>query len=1191
MRGRLGIYPLLIFLSATFVMLQGCVREDIESLGNSDMQIRIGAKVEAAKVSTKADIDYDYQGDDLPIDLIRWDENSGGDSPAGRSELAANMNGTPANDGSWNREITFADEAQFYLNRTDSVGFAGWYPGKNVSGNGWELQNGKVIHPDNIMVYNLMTDAGLDTETDVMISDFVSGTYTSGIPAMQFQHALCMFNFYAYAVDELTAEEWGELEKLSLANLPDKVVIQLPEDIAHSDDIIFRYEDNEGVKVPYDIFNSPEAPRELPVGLPSAAPEAYIGTVLGGAPVKGVLGVKAVTSRQQSGNSVSIARNFKPGYTYNVFLRFSSRGIINAEVSASDWQYNEQDYVIDQNFELLTDLSRYGTANSYIVSSANRGYCFTGTVKGNGDVGNVLTGRDGVTIRLDASGVGLNVDHIGIVRSDAMMRKTADGWSMLDDSERKSTPMIELASNQLSNGRVIFKVLGNAEDKSDYSLQYKGNVKIAAFDASGNIIWSWHIWITDKPQNQGYSNGYVALDRNLGAVTDDYLTYQKAHSAWSGLYYQWGRKDPIFRATVDDSPDNPWLIDGKPDVSGTPGTMRDVTRNPVTYYYDQSGGSSWLSSSDPGYGNFDHFWGYVSVRDDIVKTIYDPCPPGYRVPGNALWEDPSDGMTHVVRKNSVGDFAGFNFNIDGMIDIYYPGASAIVSDGRTVTLKDNDIVGNHTAGEYVFLHSATPYEPEDGETGSEYQDLAYHFRYSAAQGTEYSSVLVAGTEYHSKRSDAYPVRCVFENSAPQISNLSANQTANCYVVSKSGFYEFDATVRGNGVTALNVVTSSGSEYRAFDAGMGSTISGIDHVDVLWWQGDLMQGSWWTNFIGQNPSSNEIDNNCPVIVLDDGKLVDGKPLLYIRANENTYGNVGLAAYSVNGDILWSWHIWIQPEIKNVSLGDFTLMDRNLGATYCPGTGESFNDDNIFSGLGFYYQWGRKDPFFPPLYYSTSNQDELYSQQTWYEKDINGEWEKHDRLQSMDRSTIQASVSAPLTFFNSPNDNAWQTTYKNGEGAINDLWGYVGVRTGGNGDSFAKTMYDPCPPGYRVMQHNVFGSANICDPITNATYTFSNNQYGIYFDDQSTAHNTQNWMIYKVNAGGIWFPNSGALQSTGNFIWYQNTWNHRLSTATPMGGTATREIRWWPNSQNGTYYSIQQHNSSYMSEGRVVRCQME
>ena len=1128
-------YPVLLLASA--LSLYGCVMDELSEAENGDMRIRIGARVDAVQVSVKSAIDYDDLVADMPIDLIRWDENTGGSSVVGRTGLAATMSGTTS-DGT--REITF-DEAQFYLNRTDAVGFAGWYPSASpaaAGGDGWELQNGNVIHSDATMVYNLWRDGSLDVETDVMVSDFVQGSYSTSIPSLEFRHALCMFNFYVYAVDTDTKAEWGDLTKVSLANLPDKLIVTLPEDITKFGNATFGYSSDSSQKQPYVLWNGESKPMELPVGLPTMSQDAYVGTVLAGAPVNNVLGIFAKTENQ-SENSVSISRDFQPGYTYNIFLRFSTKGIINAEVSVSDWDYVKNDYVIDDNFELLTDLSRYGTSNSYIVSSANRGYCFTGTVKGNGDVGNVFTGRAGTTIQLDASGVNLNVDHIGIVRSDAMLRKLADDepvpsgaavinengsrWVMQNNDDRYKTDMIELVSDQLSDGRVIFRVLG-AEDKSDYSLQYKGNVKIAAFDASDNIIWSWHIWITDKPLNQGYQNGYVALDRNLGAVTKDYASYQQGMSPWSGMYYQWGRKDPIFRATVEGN--NLWNPD-QADVVSTPATMTEVTRNPVTYYYDGTGGNSWLSSSDPGYANFDHFWGYISVRDDIVKTIYDPCPPGYRVPGNALWEDPDPAMTNERLLNSSEKFAGYRFTIDNMISIYYPGTSAIVSENGAVVIKDNDSVSDD-AGNFVFMNSATPYEPSSSETGSEYQDRAYHFRYSNEEGSgvDYESVMVAGIAYHTKRSDAYPVRCVFEDSAPVITDLSETQTANCYVVSQTGYYEFDATVRGNGVTALNIVSGDTYVYRQFDAGMGSTISGIDHVGVLWWQGSLFPGSWWLDFVDRSPSDTEISANCPVTVLDGGRLVDGKPLLYVRANENTYGNVGLAAYDANGNILWTWHIWIQPEIRTVSLGDYTLMDRNLGATYCPGYGDSFDEDNIFAGLGFYYQWGRKDPFFQPASLTETGT----GTQTWLEKEADGTWTIHESNAIESRNTIPMSVQNPLVFYMSPSENAWQTSYQSGNGAINDLWGYVGAN-GDAGNSFAKTMYDPCPPGYRVMQHNVFLTANICAADHAVQFSFSNdNDNWVYFyTGQETRQETLEsdfggyvGRILEVQSGGIWFP---------------------------------------------------------------------
>ena len=527
----------------------------------------------------------------------------------------------------------------------------------------------------------------------------------------------------------------------------------------------------------------------------------------------------------------------------------------------------------------------------------------------------------------------------------------------------------------------------------------------------------------------------------------------------------------------------------------------------------------------------------------------------------------------------------------GMIDIYYP-KSYCISDAMVI---HGDLLSGTPADEdFVYLYSATPYEPEDGESVDKYGSLSYHFRYNDGElSGNYSQVLVSDPDvYRVKRSDAYPVRCVFENSAPVVTDLSANQTANSYVVAESGFYEFKADFRGNGVTNLNVVSGDTFVNRDFDAGMGASISDIDHVEVLWWQGDLYKDgqtrSWWLDFIEDNPDSQEIEQNCPVRVLDDGKLADGKVLLYVTVNERTIGNVGLAAYDRNDRILWSWHIWIQPEISLIPFGDYTLMDRNLGATYSPtpGTSESFGADKVFAGMGLYYQWGRKDPFFQPGAFSGSSTNT--STQPWLYKE-KGQWRIMRNNIIGSKNTISASAASPLTYFAS-SDNAWQTTYPSGNGPINDLWGYVGV-IGTIGDSFAKTMYDPCPPGYRVMQHNVFETANVCTANDETTYTFRQpyRQYGIYLAED----------VYSkgyIRTTGMWFPNARAINSAGNYV----DSNYRLSTATPYSGIGTRELRWWTN-DGGANYSIQQNSNHYengnpvannwMSDGRVVRCQME
>lgn len=1158
MKIRVYIYGLLTAVLGCG--MSGCALQDDDLMAEA-MRIQLGAEVTSSVLSRVSPnvMDYDVN-QSLPITLVRWDEDLE-NNVSGRTELSATM-GTPATDGTWLREIAF-DAPQFYKDKEKGVGFAGWYPASDDADAGWVKTDGKVIDSNHIMTYNL------DGTTDVMVSDFARGNFQSGMPALKFHHALSMYKIYVYAVDDECKETWGELTKVTLSNLHQQLKVQLPATFTGDWEPVYSFstpqsESGAPAYQSYEILND-GAQQELPVGMSNAE---EVGTLLHGKPAgggsisEGVLYIEAVTTKQTAGVKVAVVRDFKPGYTYNIYLKFSEKGIINADVSATDWEYDpDNEYVVTQDYGLLTDLSRYGTANCYIVSSANRGYCFDATVKGNGV--NTLTKRDGTVIQLPDRDVYLDIDTVAILRSDAMMELDANGkmQPIKDYAKRVNTPIVELLSNKLTDGKIVFRVPGNTDNSSDYRLIYRGNVKIGAYK-NGKIVWSWHIWVTDKPQNQGYSNGYVALDRNLGAVTDDYETFQPVHSAWSGLYYQWGRKDPIFRPTVDENDD--WKDVWPRNVIDRAVSVAEAHEKPTAYFWSSTS-NDWTTDTE----NSDYFWGYISVRDDVKKTLYDPCPPGYRVPGNALWENQTDAMTVSPVSNGTA-FAGYEFTIRDMIDIYYP-AAACLAEGR---LQYSDKKNVSQMENFTYLYSATPYDPSlYGQTDSKYKGLAYHFRYNDQQP---SPVLVGNDpdQYHVKRSAAYPVRCVFENSAPTVTDLSEVQTANSYVVSKSGFYKFRATTRGNGVTGLLVVQDDGTYYRSFDATMGAGISGIDKIDLLWWQGDLSAGSDYKTFANGNPSSDEVAAKCPVVILDNGKLDDGFATFYVTVDETTYGNVGLAAYDANGTILWSWHIWIQPEVKVVRLGDYTVMDRNLGATYAPAD-NNYNTAKFFANIGLYYQWGRKDPFFPPK--SKTNTDN--STDVWFKKE-NGVWKKQMQNSVSTKNLIPQSVKHPLEFYSSGN-SLWQTSFLTLDAEPNDLWGYVGS-AGTPGESFAKTMYDPCPPGYRVMQHDVFESANICNANDDTNFSFYNgiyNENGIYFnDDLRTSKGA-------ISAGGVWFPNARGIASDGKFA---AVGAYRLSTATPFYKDSQtlncREMKW-------SSTLIWQDNSSWMADGRVVRCQME
>ena len=190
----------------------------------------------------------------------------------------------------------------------------------------------------------------------------------------------------------------------------------------------------------------------------------------------------------------------------------------------------------------------------------------------------------------------------------------------------------------------------------------KGNAVIAALDEGGNILWSWHIWATDDPRTDthfAFEERISFMDRNLGATStavDDVASY--------GLYYQWGRKDPFIGAEFAGSFDlsrryedtgftegtalaffNPairgtdWftVVPNNSDRIETGKCVEYAIAHPTAFIgfsaeSFESGKGSWFNDR---YGRFDRLWGFISSRRPVNKTIYDPCPPGWKVPANS----------------------------------------------------------------------------------------------------------------------------------------------------------------------------------------------------------------------------------------------------------------------------------------------------------------------------------------------------------------------------------------------------------------------------------------------------------------------------------------------------------------------------------------------------------------------------
>ncbi|WFE83766.1 DUF4906 domain-containing protein [Parabacteroides chongii] len=231
-----------------------------------------------------------------------------------------------------------------------------------------------------------------------------------------------------------------------------------------------------------------------------------------------------------------------------------------------------------------------------------------------------------------------------------------------------------------------------------------GSGLIAAYDGdngTGNILWSWHVWVTDyNPDPRGSNNVLTPenrrkqvyklngtsqlpmMDRNLGAVAG-YLTVpqlEQDRSKANGFMYQWGRKD-MFRSSYTikfiPSIDVPEVIESPLDgvlscYRGDGITFASLTfdfKNSVTYevayknpeiLYKPSGNFSWTSQRNNDYYNS---WG---MEGD--KGLHDPCPVGWRV---CKKEDFYPLYTQANTNGRLNIVAGSNVNNDGGYLISY----------------------------------------------------------------------------------------------------------------------------------------------------------------------------------------------------------------------------------------------------------------------------------------------------------------------------------------------------------------------------------------------------------------------------------------------------------------------------------------------------------------------------------------
>jgi hypothetical protein len=181
----------------------------------------------------------------------------------------------------------------------------------------------------------------------------------------------------------------------------------------------------------------------------------------------------------------------------------------------------------------------------------------------------------------------------------------------------------------------------NSEEEDNIGVK-AGNALIGGYDEANNLVWSWHIWVTNNDptatDNTITLNGETLMNINLGAdCNSEGSADGKTIFNSYGLYYQWGRKDPFPRPLYFDATgaydedrydkDGVYITEVFAERTAENGTLDYVTKNPMHFILNAScieeggdGVGDWLATAD------NNLW------NDTAKSLYDPCPYGWRVP-------------------------------------------------------------------------------------------------------------------------------------------------------------------------------------------------------------------------------------------------------------------------------------------------------------------------------------------------------------------------------------------------------------------------------------------------------------------------------------------------------------------------------------------------------------------------------
>ena len=445
----------------------------------------------------------------------------------------------------------------------------------------------------------------------------------------------------------------------------------------------------------------------------------------------------------ESGNGGTAAEAGTATLTKDVkdLLKERNDGLKNATaVGTSSAPYDLSTHDLNGNTTLRN------TANSYVISAPGHyriPLVYGNAIKnGNNNPSSYQTSKTGANILSNFQ------DHAGHAIDNPWIEKTHSG-----------------ANNGVDGAEVVWADAANlvhspsithvgSEDFLDFEVTaadiQSGNAVVAVTKSAGagskTVLWSWHLWFApkdalDKHQNKDYYFTKEALGwkptqwsgstydkartvkvkvvqtiKNGGVAQETVINItQNPGNVRKGAttLYQFGRKDAFPGVATSDL-----KAGGITENAGDNMTIVNNIQNPDKFYI--YGSSVWTN-----YGYY-NLWsadntvtgGYNQGNDNpVVKTVYDPCPVGFKMPANNAFT----GFT-TTGQNSMSQS---EMNVDGTDDWQQWtnnfGHNFWTNSSKTATITfpasglRSDIDGSlYDVGHDGYCWSAVPYTTSNG---------------------------------------------------------------------------------------------------------------------------------------------------------------------------------------------------------------------------------------------------------------------------------------------------------------------------------------------------------------------------------------------------------------------------------------------------------------------------------------------